>query len=62
MDTALSGIEDIGLSRSMIRRLAHLDSYIMQYVFVVESFMDANELAYEVYTYAAAQVELDRIT
>jgi len=57
IDAALSGIEDIGLSRSMIRRLAHLDSYIMQYVFVVESFMDANELAYEVYTYAAAQIE-----
>lgn len=57
MDTALTGVEAIGLSRSMVRRLAHLDSYIMQYVFVVESFMDSNELAYEVYTYAAAQME-----
>ena len=60
MDNALAGVEDIGLSRSVIRRLAHVESYIMQYVFVVESFMDTNELAYEVYTYVAAKV-LDQI-
>jgi len=57
MDNALAGVEDIGLSRSVIRRLAHVESYIMQYVFVVESFMDTNELAYEVYTYVAAKME-----
>ena len=31
----------------------------MQYVFVFESFLDTNELAYEIYTYAATKVRLN---
>ena len=62
LDAALAGVEDIGLSRSLVRRLAHLDEYLMQYVFVFESFLDTNELAYEIYTYAATKVRLDFCT
>ena len=56
LDAALAGVEDIGLSRSLVRRLAHLDEYLMQYVFVFESFLDTNELSYEIYTYAVTKV------
>ena len=31
----------------------------MQYVFVFESFLDTNELSYEIYTYAVTKVRFD---
>merc|ERR1712131_108555 len=62
LDAALAGVEDIGLSRSLVRRLAHLDEYLMQYVFVFESFLDTNELSYEIYTYAVTKLETAFLT